>query len=200
MCLLIESIKIIDGRIINPEYHQERVNRSIRDIFKRNNSINLVEEIKIPDNLGKGLFKCRVLYDLRIKKIEFINYKPKKTETLKIVHKNDIEYSYKYKNRLELIRLLKLRGKCDDILIVRNNLITDTSFCNIIFYDGISWITPSTPLLKGTQREFLLDRGIISEYIINVNDLANFTSFKLVNSMIDFEASKKLPVGNIFFQ
>ena len=153
MCLLLETIKIVEHNLINLEYHQQRVNRSIRDLFNKNARINLAGEIKVPDYLGKGLYKCRVIYNIEIKKAEYIPYKQPGITTLKLVTCNDLDYSYKFENRQAITELLELKGRCDDILILKNDLITDTLFCNIIFSDGNNWITPSKPLLKGTQRE-----------------------------------------------
>ena len=198
MCLLLETIKTVEHNLINLEYHQQRVNRSIRDLFNNNARVNLDGEIKVPGYLGKGLFKCRVIYNLEIKKVEFLPYKQPDITTLKLVTCNDLDYYYKFENRQAITELFKLKGRCDDILILKNDLITDTSFCNIIFSDGNNWITPSEPLLKGTQREYMLEKGMVSEANIKVSDIYNFNSFKLINAMIDFETSQTLPVTNIF--
>ncbi len=197
MCLLLETIKVVERELINLEYHQQRVNRSIRDLFNKNAGINLDREINIPDHLEKGLYKCRVIYNLKIKKAEFFPYKQPEITTLKLVTCNDLDYYYKFENRQPITELLELKGRCDDILILKNDLVTDTSFCNIIFSDGNNWITPSKPLLKGTQREYLLDKGKITEARIKSSDIYNFNSFKLINAMIDFETSQTLPITNI---
>ncbi len=198
MCLLVETIKTVERNLVNLEYHQKRVNRSIRDLFNKNARVNLAKEIKIPGYLGKGLFKCRVIYDQEIRKVEFLPYKQPEITTLKLVPCNDLDYSYKFENRQVITKLLELKGRCDDILILKNDLITDTSFCNIIFSDGNNWITPSKPLLKGTQREYLLEKDMVSEANIKGNDIYSFNSFKLINAMIDFESSQTQPVKNIF--
>jgi len=198
MCLLVETIKTVERNLVNLEYHQKRVNRSIRDLFNKNARVNLAKEIKIPGYLGNGLFKCRVIYDQEIRKVEFLPYKPQEITTLKLVLCKNLDYSYKFENRQLITKLLELKGRCDDILILKNDLITDTSFCNIIFSDGNNWITPSKPLLKGTQREYLLEKDMVSEANIKVSDLYSFNSFKLINAMINFETSQTLPVRNIF--
>ena len=198
MCLLLETIKTVDRNLVNIEYHQKRVNRSIRDLFNKNARVNLAKEIKVPGYLGKGLFKCRVIYDQEIREVEFLPYKQQEITTLKLVLCNDLDYSYKFENRQIITKLLELKGRCDDILIQKNDLITDTSFCNIIFSDGNNWITPSNPLLKGTQREYLLEKGMISEANIKGTDIYSFNSFKLINAMINIETSQTLPVRNIF--
>ena len=86
-----------------------------------------------------------------------------------------------------------------DILIVKNNLVSDTSFSNIAFFDGNNWFTPSLPLLKGTKRELLIYNGLLNVIDIKVTDIKkNFKSFCLINSMINL-SDFVLPIENIHF-
>ena len=85
-----------------------------------------------------------------------------------------------------------------DILIVKKEFITDTSFSNIIFFDGDNWITPSTPLLEGTKRKELLEKNIISEQEIKFSDLKNFKKAILINAMLDFDEIAEIEIKNIF--
>ena len=78
------------------------------------------------------------------------------------------------------------RGSCDDILIVRRHLLTDTSIANIALFDGKHWHTPQSPLLKGTKRAELLDKGILSERKIHVEDIPSYSTVRLFNAMIDW--------------
>jgi len=82
------------------------------------------------------------------------------------------------------------KGSTDEILIVQNTLITDTSIANIAFFDGERWLTPKEPLLIGTTRARLLDEQKIFEQDINVADLHKFTAFALMNAMIGFDEIK----------
>jgi len=134
-----------------------------------------------------GLFKFRLEYGLDEFLWEFVPYSLPNIKTLKLIYSDDIDYSLKYSDRSKLNFLRGQRGDADDILIVKNNEITDTSFANILFYDGNQWLTPKNPLLHGTQREFLLERSHISEAIIRVNDLLRFQKSRIVNAMIRFE-------------
>ena len=63
----------------------------------------------------------------------------------------------------KLNSLFQIRQDKDDILIVKNGLLTDTSIANIALYDGNDWYTPLHPLLKGTKRAELLDKGVLKE-------------------------------------
>ena len=134
-----------------------------------------------------GLFKCRIIYSQQIEKIEFIPYQRPNITSLKIAIDDTIDYSHKYLDRNQLEKLFSQKGNCDDILIIRNGFITDTSFANILFYNGKKWVTPSQPLLKGTQRQFLLETKQISIAEIRPSDLKYFKKARLVNAMMRFE-------------
>ncbi len=82
---------------------------------------------------------------------------------------------------------------CDDILLVKEGLITDTTIANIAFYDGNSWYTPQHPLLKGTKRAQLLDQGLLLEKDLKPEDLSSFIAIRLFNAMIDW-GELELPI------
>ena len=84
----------------------------------------------------------------------------------------------------------------EEIVIVQQNHLTDTSYTNIALFDGELWITPSTPLLNGTRRKQLLNAGKIIEREVLVTDLNSFQSISLINAMIDLE-ELVLPVSSI---
>ena len=46
---------------------------------------------------------------------------------------------------------------------VKNGRLTDTSYSNIALFDGNRWVTPAHPLLKGTMRQSLIDKGLLKE-------------------------------------
>lgn len=134
-----------------------------------------------------GLFKCRLIYSSEIEKIEFTPYSIPSIKLLKVVFDDQIEYSHKYLDRSHLDQLYGKKGKYDDILIVKDGLITDTWFANILFYDGNDWLTPLSPLLKGTQRTSLLKTGRIKTADIRPVDLKHFQKARLINAMIRLE-------------
>jgi 4-amino-4-deoxychorismate lyase len=91
--------------------------------------------------------------------------------------------------------LHKQKGNADDVLIIKNNEVTDTSFANVIFFDGNRWVTPKHPLLPGTQRAFLLENGIISEAVIKFSDIPAFQKIRIINAMIRFEDRLEVKVN-----
>ncbi len=198
MCLLLETIKIENGEIRNLEYHNFRFNSSRKEKFGIIPELDLSSVIKIPSDLGSGIFRCRILYSREIEKIEFIPHKPFAAGSLKLVYSDDIEYSVKYSDRNLLISLHEKRGDCDEILIVKEGFISDTSISNIAFrLKNGSWVTPDTPLLRGTMRMHLLETEQITEDSIRPEDLKQYSGAKMINCMMDLDTSPLIPMDNI---
>lgn len=197
MCLLIESVKIIDGRACNLEYHNRRMNEAREDLFELSEPIDLKDYIKVPEWAGQGLYKCRILYSHGLENIEFIRYQRRSVKALKLVDADHVDYRYKYADRSELNALFERREDCDDILIIKNGRVTDTFYGNIIFFDGEQWVTPLQPLLKGTQRQKLLDDQRIVTGEIRKQDISRFSCFKVINALNEFHNSPALAVQHI---
>jgi 4-amino-4-deoxychorismate lyase len=185
MCLLIETIKIVDGQMQNAVYHNRRFNRARKELFACKDDINIVEQLKLQSEALIGIHKCTIAYNEAIVDIKVQPYTIRKIESLKLIVGTTIDYSYKYADREQLNELSAKRGDCDEILIIKNDLITDTSFSNIVFYDGEKWITPNKPLLEGTKREKLIGQGFIEEAEIKVPDLKKYSKACLINAMLE---------------
>ena len=194
MYRLIESIKLQSRELQHIEWHNKRFNETRNQLFGIGEAIDLKQVIRIPDSLSDAVYKCRVLYDKGIDSIEFQPYSPKPVNTLQLVVDDEIEYTYKYENRQAFDRLLNLKGQADEILIVKKGHITDTSYSNIVFFDGQKWITPDTFLLNGTQRQRLLAEGLITEASITPSNLKNFTAAKPINAMLDFDTTNSVTI------
>jgi 4-amino-4-deoxychorismate lyase len=197
MSLLFESIKIINSRVYNIIHHNNRLNESRKRLFNRTDLIDLNAVINIPERIREGLFKCRIIYSEEILRIEFEPYIYRDVKSLKLVYDDSINYRYKYQDRNALNKLLQLKDDCDDILIIKNGFVTDTSYSNIAFFDGGKWVTPSTPLLCGTKREFLLKEGFIHEEEIKTRDIRFFNKAVLLNAFYDFENRCEIEIKEI---
>ncbi len=187
MFQLFETIKCNNGKLFNIEWHNRRFNNARKTCFNIENEIDLNKTVSIPENAKSGLFRCRITYSKNIDKIEFIPHQFREIKNLKLVEDNSIDYRFKYSNRKTLDNLFAKRGNCDDILIIKNGLVTDTSTANIIFYDGKKWWTPDTPLLRGTQRAKLLSEKKIFKCRITLDNLNKFEKIGLINAMWDFD-------------
>jgi 4-amino-4-deoxychorismate lyase len=198
MSLLIESIKLSDGEFRNIFQHEQRMNRSLKELCGVEDFFDLgkfLEQFDIPE---KGLYKCRITYDDQSHDVEFLPYIPKEVKSLKIVEHDRIEYDFKYKDRSTIDRLFKKRNGCDDIIIVKQGLVTDSSFSNLVFRKGKRWITPWSALLKGTMRQNLLERNIVEEEDIRVEDISSFESCNIINAMLEFD-NPEIDVSKIVF-
>ena len=145
---LFETIKVLDGVPFYLDFHEKRLNKARQDLLGFNDSLELKKKLKPP---SKGLYKTRIIYTQGIEKIEYLPYKKRDLKSFKLI-KSNISYSYKFLDREELNYLFSLREEADDIIIIKNGLITDTFFANLAFFDGSDWLTPQIPLLKGTTR------------------------------------------------
>lgn len=193
MCQLVESLKLKNGKIQNLEYHQARLNRTMAELFPEKAKIELEKVIHIPKDYMSGIFKVRVLYGETIEKIDIEPYTFRTIQSLKVVRHERIDYHFKYTDRQILQEMFSQRGDCDDIIIVKNGFVTDSFAGNLLFFDGKNWVTPSTPLLKGTKRQFLLDQGIISEKEIREEYIRNYEKVGLINAMVDFDEMPLVP-------
>ena len=184
---LVETIKVEDGKIFNLTWHNRRLNSSRLALFNQREALNLAHYIEAPQ---KGLFRCRILYEERVKSVEFIPYTPKKIEYLKVV-KSNISYPYKRSDRSEIQELL---ANYNEIIIEKAGYLTDTSIANIAFYNGKRWITPKKPLLEGTTRARLIDEGFLKLDNISKEQIKNYSHFALMNAMIGFQIQKSINI------
>ncbi|MDD5386293.1 MAG: aminotransferase class IV [Sulfuricurvum sp.] len=163
-------------------YHQRRLDSTLQK-FNISTSYNLSELINPPD---AALYRCRFLYDEAQCSIEYHPYIPKKIISLRLIQDNTIKYSSKYSDRSSLDKLFDARDGCDDILIVQNGCLTDTTIANIAFFINNQWFTPETPLLEGTTRSRLIDEGKITPAVLSISDALKAPKIALMNAMIGF--------------
>ena len=180
----------------NVHAHELRMDNARRVFFHSNDVTDLNKSIVLPANLDNRLFKCRIVYNQKIQKVEFLSYTPKIINTLRIVSDESILYSYKYLDRSSLDTLVR-SSDADDILIVQHGLVTDISIANIVFFDGKKWFTPKKPLLFGIKRQILLEKRLIHESDISVKELHKFEHAALINAMLDIGDMPFIPIKNI---
>jgi len=187
---LLETIKIEDGIIHNLHYHQQRCTQSRKKLYG-STDILLLKSVIVPPQ--KGCYRCRIVYSNTIHSIEYLPYIAKHIKSLKIVSSN-LEYGLKYADRSSINALLQENKNVDDIIIEQNGYITDTSIANLAFYDGMTWYTPTKPLLHGTMRQKLLDKGFLHPREIKKEELHHFTQVALMNAMIGFKILKDVKI------
>ncbi|MGA3288543.1 MAG: aminotransferase class IV [Bacteroidota bacterium] len=197
MCLLLETVNVQNRQLQNIEAHNLRATNSRRILFGLEDTLDLRDFISLSDDLDDKLYKCRIVYAQTVQQVELLPYVPKRIQTLRLVLNDAIQYEHKYLDRSYFDKLLQ-SANADDILIVQHGLITDSSFANVVFYDGKNWVTPARPLLFGTKRQILLERGVIQQREIACTDLNRFTHVALINAMLDLGDIPFISTENIF--
>lgn len=196
MSLFLESIKILNGEIVLPELHQKRVNSTFSH-FGISGNVNLEEisdGIRLP---SEGLFKLRIMYGLdQSYNFEIIPYTSLKISDFLLVENDEIDYTFKSAARKEL-EVMKSKANGAEIIIVKNSRLTDTSYSNLLFLKDNVWFTPESFLLNGVQRQHLLHSGKIRETDITMGTLKDFSHFKLINAMNDFDDALVYPLSRI---
>lgn len=196
MSRFIESICILKGEIRNLTFHQNRINQTRYKLLGLMDELNVSQLFQFADNQSIGKFKCRIVYAESIEEFQMLPYQIRPIHSVRLVESNAIDYRFKLEDR-KAFSYLKDAVNEDEIIIVQNGQITDTSYSNLVFFDGEKWITPTTYLLNGTMRQSLLQTKQIIEKPIQVEDLNRFESFKLINAMMDLEESPELPISII---
>lgn len=196
MSQFIESIKVEDKQIFLLDQHQKRVNETF-SYFGKEEAINLDVIFKNLQHDEDGLYKLKITYDLTGKyRTQMIPYAISEVTDFQLVENNSYDYSYKFEDRKELEKM-KILSKAAEIIIVKNNHLTDTSFSNLLFKKGKEWFTPKTYLLNGVQRQHLLKSKKIKETEITLQNISDFSHFQIINSMNEFDDALVYPIEKI---
>ncbi len=177
-----ETLKVTHGEIENLFFHNQRLNHTIKENFGIDAKIDLSEHVQQED---LGLERCKVIYGKSIKEIQFFPLTSRIFQSFKVLETN-IAYNFKNVDREGITSLFSQKGTCDDIIMIKDGLVTDTSIANIAIYDGQKWITPKKPLLKGTFRESMLEKQLLLEKDVKIEDIKNARRFALMNALIGF--------------
>jgi len=180
--LLFETIRCEDGIIQHLPYHQKRLDSSLRCLGCEN-TFHLKDLITPP---SKGVYRCRFLYDTTDYRIEFHPYTPRPISSLRLVFDDTIHYPLKYTHRDHLNQLFERKEQCDDVLIVKDGLIKETTIANIALLVDDQWLTPQTPLLYGTTRARLLDEGFLLPALLSPNIIDKAQKVAIMNAMVGF--------------
>ena len=176
---LLETIRVEDGTLFHLPFHQLRLEDAVGKNF-----INLVEILDPPKS---GLYRCRVVYNAQEYSVSYHPYVKRNINKLKLIEANTMKYDKKYLDRTSLDALFIQKEEADDVLIVKDGLVCETTIANVAFLYNNIWITPKQPLLKGTTRMRFLLNGTIFEEDIYVDDMKKFQAVALMNAMRDFD-------------
>ncbi len=197
----IESIFVQYNTIENLVFHQNRIQKArkfagflakswVDDLenilygflkdFSKNTSV--LRNINLSEN---QVYKLRLLYADDINSYEIVPYFPKNIQKLKLVQINDYTYTHKYTDRGKLNNFLAQKQDADEVILVKHNRLTDTSYSNIIWSKDLSiWHTTPFPLLEGTFRAKLLAENRLVLTDITLQNYQDFPYFKLINALL----------------
>lgn len=196
MSRFIESIKVEDQKIFLKELHQKRMNDTFAN-FGKVCKIDIYSQFLNLEHDEDGLYKFRIEYDLENNfKTQIIPYAISELYDFELVIDNKIDYSFKSADRTRLQKL-KDKSHADEVIIVKHNQITDTSYSNLLFLKDKTWFTPKSYLLNGVMRQNLLQSKEIKETEITLDNIKKFTHFQLINALNDFDDMFIYPIEKI---
>ena len=181
------TIKIQNGNVLNLDFHIKRAQNSVLNELK----FDFAKILKLKSD---GIYRAKVIYDQNgeLVSVEYFPYKMRDFYEFKLIN---ISFSYD-KKYLDRSHIEKAKNGFDEIIMMKNSLITDTSIANLAIFDeslGL-WLTPKTPLLKGTSRQRLLQNGFLTPKDISKNELLNAKKIALMNAMIGFVELDKFKI------
>jgi 4-amino-4-deoxychorismate lyase len=188
----------LDGVFYNLDQHWKRIVKTTFDHYGHAPSFDL-RDVLGQDVPESGLYKARLIYGPVFESIAFDSYQIGEISSLEIVFADGLDYGYKYCDRGQIVALKESSG-ADDIIIVQNGLVTDSSKANLVFASPAGFFTPEPCLLPGTKRQSLLELGVIKRKDIKLADLADFDRVYLINAMIDLSDQVSLKIADLTAQ
>lgn len=200
--LLLESILVQEGKIPLLEGHVQRV---FDTALAYDLSVSGAKQVAIAfknavatcvaSDTCEGKVKCRVVYSvssdnqllpLSIHEITMTAYEMKNIRSLQVVEAPELDYHHKFADRSGINKLVSSKSSgFDDVLITHNGLVTDTSYCNVVFERDGRYVTPAKPLLPGVRRRVLIESGKVEEADISIETVNQYDAIHLINAMID---------------
>ena len=192
--LFTEVIRVQDGEFCWPEPHAARMAATMEHFFGSGAGACLPAEV--PEGMREGLVKCRVVYDESVRRVEFAPYRLRRIASVALVRADGLDYRYKYADRSTLEELRRGSG-CDEVVLLQEGFLTDSSFSNIVLGDASGLYTPYRPLLAGTRRAELLRTGRVTARPIRAEELEHYAYLWFVNAMVGLEDDLCFSVKNI---
>jgi 4-amino-4-deoxychorismate lyase len=186
----LETILAREGTLPWLPWHQRRLERTCRD-----HGIGTYDLAALLSPPEEGEYRCRFLYGAVGYEVQYLPYRRRQTGSLKIVRDDGIDYAYKRADRRALDALFAQRGGADDVLIVRNGLVTDTTIANTAFFLGGEWLTPERPLLEGTARQRLIEAGKLRPAVVTPETAREAEKIAVMNALSGFV---EVPGGILF--
>ncbi|HDL5372547.1 TPA: aminotransferase class IV [Mannheimia haemolytica] len=194
---LFETLSIIDGKVQNLQYHQQRFEQATQEYFGCEPRFSLADILVVPEASQRGKVRCRIDYNATEFELKFFIYSPKKVERFRLVEVENWDYHLKFSDRKRFDLLPILQN--EEVIILNNGYVSDCSIGNLLFLKQGIWYSPQHYLLKGTQLSKLLDEGKVVLAKIAKQDLHQYEKIMLINALNPFEKPRALPCSQIYF-
>lgn len=182
------SIACRFGYLDNKEAHLQRikeVNRHFKwiDFWTRFRRMDLEAQEKFKQ---MPLAKLKIYFGEKDFAIDFEAYQPVQIRNVVLAEISEsFTYNKKVSDRAFFDYLRSQNPYADEVIMVQNGLLTDSTYCNLAFYsaDKNRWETPTRPLLAGTQRARLLNNATLHLADIRPGDLLKYQQIAFINAM-----------------
>jgi len=188
-----ETIRVQDGFIEGFGRHLSRMRQTCQHSFGVFHHENIISGIAVPQKHIAGLVKLNIFYNRDSFEVRFSPYTPMPIQNIVVVEcRPDFDYSYKFTNREYLNELLSSVPGADEIIIIKNGHVTDTSKANIVFEKDHKYYTPDTCLLNGTMRQHLIRSKRIFEKAMRAEDVFSYEKMYFINALNPLETAMAL--------
>lgn len=194
-----ETIRYYKAIAENLVYHQQRVDRTFA-LHHVTTKLQLAQlsfhEMALQQSvIPEQIYKCRVSYNLEGNyHTIFESYTIRNIQSFEFFEIGENSYDCKFTNR-NWINEAKALVNADEIIFTSNGFLKDSSYANIVLFDGQNWVTPTNPLLLGTRRASLLQDNLIIEKKIHINQIKHFQLIKFINAMMLWDESPCIPIN-----
>lgn len=201
-----ETLKVINQQCPLLKYHELRFLHTHLSIWGKAPSQCLKEILENhfrhhPDTYQKGIpYKCHISYDQIHHAINMIPYQKKKINFLRLVDLSSINYPFKSEDRSCFLSITALIQEGTEAIIIKNGLLRESTFTNIALLGPQGWITPEEPLLEGTRRAFLLEKGILKKGQIKVEQIGDYSKIRLFNAMVCWQDAWEFEMDQLLNQ
>lgn len=192
---LFETFCIMDEQVLRWPFHLARMKAACLQLGWHDWSEDMHHALNeackaLPRSSKRQRIKGRCVYNHSgIVELTFSPYTPRQVRRLRSVAADALDYSLKTTDRTAINQCFSQKEDCDDVVILREGLLTDTSIANIALWHTAKqqWLTPEHPLLRGTHRAALLRNGtIFLDAHLTTERLSEFSHLRLFNALLQW--------------
>ena len=185
----IDTIRYEDGAFVDLSRHLARIQATALAHGGQLDIGAVERRLYYSAPMSQGLYRVTLYYNpLEILEVRSILYQRREIQRLYLYElPEDFSYSYKYADRSFFLHARAELSPEEDLLFVRSDgSLTETTYTNVLLeLPNGTLITPSRPLLRGTQLSRLLEQGIAQEVEgLTGNDLRRSYRIHLINAMM----------------